>query len=60
MHNSGNSSPRKGFGQSNTHKCPNCKNEMRFTKLPFMFECSGCRMPIMGSELIEIKKEENE
>ena len=60
MYNSENSTPRKGFGQSATHKCPHCNHEMRFTKSPFMFECSGCRMPVMGSELIKIKKGEDE
>ena len=60
MHNSENSKPRNGFGQSNTHKCPKCGHGMRFSKLPFMVECSNCREPIFGSELVEIKKEENE
>ena len=60
MYNESNSTPRKGFGQNNTHKCPKCEHEMRFSKLPFMIECSNCREPIMGDELIEIKKGEDE
>jgi len=60
MYNAQNSTPRKGFGQTATHKCPKCEHKMRFEKLPFMLECSNCREPIFGSELIEIKKEENE
>ena len=58
MYKSDNSSPRKGFGQNNTHKCPKCGHEMRFDKSPFMVECSGCKATIMGSELILIERDE--
>jgi len=61
MYNAENSKPRKGFGQTNTHKCPHCNKEYHFpNKLPFMIECSGCKNPVFGDELVQIKKRKNE
>lgn len=57
MYNSGNSGPRKGFGQSNTHKCAKCGHEMRFDKMPFMVECSRCGEVLFEKDLIVIVNE---
>jgi len=58
MYNASNSTPRKGFGQHNTHKCPHCGEEYHYpVKVPFMIECSNCKKAISGDKMIKIEKD---
>lgn len=56
MYNGENSTPRKGFGQSNTHECPYCEHKMKISKIPFMIVCSNCGEVYNGELLKEIIK----
>lgn len=52
-YNSGNSGPRKGFGQRDLYKCPKCGEGTRtYTSLLI---CSGCGEMISKEDLIKIE-----
>lgn len=59
-YNASNSTPRSGFGQHNTHRCPYCEHEFRFVKVPFSTICSNCGEYINGENLISLSKQDDD